>query len=107
PKDKSIAPMMLISFVENCFKHAAASAIEDLRIIIQIEITANNINLFTENSYTPKEKDLEDQLQEGGIGLKNVKRRLELLYPNQYELIIKELSNLYIVNLSIQLQAEI
>ncbi|MEO9870739.1 sensor histidine kinase [Ekhidna sp.] len=107
PKSKLIAPMMLISFVENCFKHASAGSIDDLQIIIQVEIKDNQINLFTQNTYSPREGDAEDQLQEGGIGLENVKRRLELLYPNEHELIIKELSNLYIVNLSIRLKSTV
>ncbi len=102
PKGKFIAPMMLISFIENCFKHAASGSIDDLRILIQIEILADEVNLYTENSYTRKEPDEENQLQEGGIGLKNAKRRLELLYPKRHELIIKELNNRYIVNLSIK-----
>lgn len=101
--EKMVAPMMLISFIENCFKHAAASSIDELKIIIQIEIKDNTVNLFTENTFTKKESDEEDLLQEGGIGLENAKRRLELLYPDRHELIIKELKNLYIVNLYIQL----
>ena len=102
PKGKFIAPMMLISFIENCFKHAASGSIDDLRVVIQIEILAEEINLYTENSYAREEPDEENQLQEGGIGLKNAKRRLELLYPKRHELIIKELNNRYIVNLSIK-----
>ncbi|MEM7297513.1 MAG: histidine kinase [Bacteroidota bacterium] len=102
-KGRQIAPMMLISFVENCFKHASAGSIDDLRIVIQLEVTENSINLYAENSYAPTAEDDESQLQEGGIGLTNIKRRLELLYPDQHDLIIKELSNRYIVNLSIDL----
>lgn len=100
---KTVAPMMLISFIENCFKHAAASSVDELKIIIQIEIKDNTVNLFTENSFSKKQADEEDQLEEGGIGLENAKRRLELLYPDKHELIVKELKNLYIVNLSIEL----
>ena len=101
PGGKFIAPMMLISFIENCFKHASASGTNDIKIIIQIEISGDSINLFTENSFSKSSKN--DELTEGGIGLKNVQRRLELLYPESHTLIIKELQNLYIVNLSIQL----
>ncbi|MEP5610887.1 MAG: sensor histidine kinase [Cyclobacteriaceae bacterium] len=105
PTNKFISPMMLICFIENCFKHAAASTIDELKIIIQIEITEDSINLFTENSYTKKEgEDEEEALQESGIGLANIKRRLELLYPKRHTLIIKELTNLYIVNLTIELE---
>lgn len=106
PENKFIAPMMLISFVENCFKHAAANSIDELKIIIQLEITDDSINLFTENSFAKPEKSEKDTLEQGGIGLQNAKRRLELLYPDQHSLIIKELKNLYIVNLSIQLTSK-
>lgn len=99
-----IAPLMLISFVENCFKHASATSIDDLKIIIQIEAIDNAVNIYLENSYHKKnEPDHEKELEEGGIGLANVQRRLDLLYPDQHTLIIKELKNRYIVNLSIQL----
>lgn len=105
PSNKCIAPMMLISFIENCFKHAASSTIEELKIIIHVEIKDDCINLFTENSFFKKDSDA-DNLEEGGIGLQNVKRRLELLYPNKHTLIIKELQNLFIVSLSIALTSE-
>lgn len=104
PRDKSIAPMMLISFVENCFKHAAAGSIADLRIIIHVEVTEHEINLYTENSYIKTKLEEQDQLQEGGIGLRNAKKRLALLYPSRHELIIKALANRYIVNLTIDLK---
>lgn len=103
PSDKFIAPMMLISFIENSFKHASANSIDELKIIIQIEIKEDSVNLFIENSFSKGEKSEENQLQEGGIGLKNVRRRLELIYPEQHSLIVKELDHLYIVNLSIKL----
>lgn len=106
PSNKHIAPMMLISFVENCFKHAAASTIDELKIIIQVEVTEDAINLFTENSFSKPVESEENTLEDSGIGLQNVKRRLELLYPDQHSLIIKELKNLYIVNLSIPLSSQ-
>ncbi len=99
-----VAPLMLISFVENCFKHASATSVDDLKIVVQIEVADESINLYLENSHHRKDPtDEELSLQEGGIGLANVKRRLELLYPDQHTLLIKELKNRFIVNLSIQL----
>ncbi len=99
---QSIAPMMLVSFVENCFKHGASAEIP--KITIQIESNKETLNLYTENTYSaPNDKDEASQLQFGGIGLKNVKRRLELAYSGQHELIIKQLSNRFIVNLSINM----
>jgi LytS/YehU family sensor histidine kinase len=99
-----IAPMMLISFIENCFKHSAETKTDGLRVIIRVEIREGKIDLYTENSFEKPESDQTDQLQVGGIGLKNVERRLELIYPEKHQLIVKELTQLYIVNLSIDLQ---
>ncbi len=102
-KDLEIAPMMLIGFVENCFKHAASND-KDPRIIIQVEVEDNTLHLYTENSRSiTDKKDEEQQLQAGGIGLDNVKRRLSLIYPGKHTLIVKELEKLFIVNLSIDL----
>lgn len=98
-----IAPMMLISFIENCFKHSAETKTDGLRIIIRVEIKNGKIDLYTENSFEKPEQDEEDSLQVGGIGMKNVERRLELIYPEKHQLIVKELRQLYIVNLSIDL----
>ncbi len=100
----TIAPMMLISFIENCFKHSAETKTDGLRIIIRIEIKEDAIDLYTENSFEKQEVDETDPLQVGGIGLKNVERRLELIYPENHQLIVKELRQLYIVNLSIKLK---
>ncbi len=101
--DLKIAPMMLISFIENCFKHSAETKTDGLRIIIRMEITDDKIDLYTENSFERQEADEKDPLQAGGIGLKNVERRLELIYPEKHQLIVKELRQLYIINLSINL----
>ena len=99
----SIAPMMLISFIENCFKHSADTKTGDLRIIIRLEVNENKLDLYTENSFERQESAEKDELDMGGIGLKNVERRLELIYPEKHQLIVKELQQLYIVNLSIEL----
>ncbi len=102
-KGLKIAPMMLISFIENCFKHSAETKTDGLRIIIKIETQGDSIELYTENSFDEADPGTEKSLEVGGIGLKNVQRRLDLIYPDKHQLIIKELKQLYIVNLSIDL----
>ncbi|MCH7403588.1 sensor histidine kinase [Belliella kenyensis] len=83
-QDSPIAPMLLLPFIENCFKHGISSQHES-HIFIGIEITDQTLILTTKNSIfntnerTPEGKD-------SGIGLQNTKRRLDLLYDNKYEL---------------------
>lgn len=76
----SIAPMILISLVENAFKHGV-SPIEPSFIHIHIRAAANIITCNIDNSNYPKP---ETDRSGHGIGLQQVKRRLELIYPNRY-----------------------
>lgn len=98
---KVIAPLILSVFVENAFKHSSASLSENIDIDIQIIHTTNNelqmicVNTFDEQSNV---SDLSK-----GIGLNNVKKRLELLYPDKHELFIQSENNLYRVNLRLKL----
>ena len=81
----SIAPMLLIPFVENAFKH---SKVEDrVNGWIKIEMkTADGQIVFQVQNSVPDANFTKDQA--GGIGLVNVRRQLELLYPGRYELAI-------------------
>ncbi len=99
-----IAPMMLISVIENCFKHAARTKADDLRILIKIQVEDNQLELFTENTFEEKLADSEDDLTTGGIGLSNVQRRLQLIYPDRHQLLVKTIEDIYIVSLSIALK---
>lgn len=78
-----IAPMLLIPFVENSFKHGKIIN-GSLNISIAIEADVNQIQFEIKNSYTS------DSSFSDGIGLENIKKRLELLYPNQYKLSINK-----------------
>lgn len=84
PDSLKIAPLLLIPFVENAFQHGPAK--EDGRSIIDIDLELqNNIFHFSiKNSY-PKELTLEPGTQ-SGIGLENIKKRLQLLYPDRHTL---------------------
>lgn len=96
----SIAPLLLIPFVENAFKH---SKVEDLNFgWIDIDLTTNEqqIALIVQNSVPlNNSKD-----KSGGIGLNNVRRQLELLYPGNYELSIQEKEDAFSIHLHLQLQ---
>ncbi len=96
-KGFSIEPLLLISFVENAFKHLSHRGNE--KNYVKIELSKNNgaMQLFVENT---KENVLTND-KAGGIGLQNVKRRLELLYPGKYDLQIQDKPELYTVNLKL------
>ena len=96
-----IAPLILMVFVENAFKHSMASQEDNISINIEIGLTNDGmLNFICENSYQANAN--KDSLSKG-IGLQNVKKRLELIYPGAYSLHIDDLSNWYKINLSLNL----
>lgn len=95
-ENKNIEPMLLIPFVENAFKHGVGM-IEQPFIKIILETTSNQLLFKVSNKYNPDTKEVKDGAS--GIGLNNVKRRLELLYPGQYVLNVLEKNNLYTIDL--------
>lgn len=100
PQNLQIAPLLLLPFVENAFKH---SKIEDLKkgwIIIVLRTVGEKLIFRVENSI-PELKYTKDQV--GGIGLSNVKRRLALLYPNKNKLEVRDEKTKYTVKLEIDL----
>lgn len=98
--DKLIAPMLLIPFVENAYKHCyRKSAPPGIRISLNVEKELLTFRVI--NSY--KKDTSADETQDGGIGLKNVKRRLEMLYPDHHALNITENLHFYTVVLTIHL----
>lgn len=97
----AIAPMLLIPFVENAFKH---SKVEDLAhgwININLE-TADDHLLFRVENSLPENNYTKDQA--GGIGLNNVRRQLELLYPDRHELNIVQGPESFLVTLKIDIR---
>jgi two-component system, LytTR family, sensor kinase len=91
-----VAPMLLIPFVENAFKHGT---LEEgfLTIRIQISVTDNRLSFRIGNSY----RESNDKSQNGGIGLENIRKRLDLNYRNNYELKIDIRDNWYFAKLTI------
>jgi len=91
-----IAPMLLIPFVENAFKHG--NLVNGfLSVNIQVKINNNKLFFSIENTVLGN-KPLHN---EGGIGLENIQKRLDLLYKNKYQLIIDKNNNWYKVKLKI------
>lgn len=99
--NETIEPMLLVPFIENAFKHGVDS-VNISRITIKITV-ANNLLTFKSTNTIARQKT-ETMEAESGIGLKNVKRRLELLYPNEYSLNTLEEEKLYSVSLKLKLK---
>jgi two-component system LytT family sensor kinase len=100
---KKIAPLLLIPFVENAFKHGASTILEDGWVTIDVKAKGDTIAVKVENNKskeTPPEK--EDDYR-NGIGLNNVKRRLILLYDGKHELHIEDEPEYYAVDLKLNL----
>ena len=93
-ENKQIAPMLFIPFVENSFKHGAQiNGI--LKVDIKLFSDENWLTFEVINTFN-KAKNIEN-----GIGLENSKKRLELLYPENYDLIINQTENLFSINLKL------
>ena len=97
---QSIEPMLLIPFVENAFKHGNVFD-EVPEITIKLLAEENTLHFQVKNKYVALDKAKD---KTSGIGLTNVKRRLQLLYPNRHELLIEDKNGFYDVHLKLQLQ---
>lgn len=96
-KNFSLPPLLLIPFIENAFKHV--SNFTDKKNEVRIELVKKNqtiqLTVFNTSDTAAKET--------GGIGLKNVQRRLELLFPQRHTLDIKRTTDQFEVNLTLEL----
>jgi sensor histidine kinase YesM len=97
--NKTIAPMLLIPFVENAFKHGSKIG-SSPGIRIHLVVSPNKLFFEIANNVKMSVTGLKDN--QGGIGLQNISRRLEILYPGKYTLETTQQNDLYRVKLSIQ-----
>lgn len=95
-----ISPMILIPFVENAFKHGISIENESF-VNINLEVNQRKIIFSVENTINKLRE--ENNKSDSGIGLENVKRRLELIYPKKHSLKIKNDGNLFFVYLEVNL----
>lgn len=101
--DLLIAPLLLITFIENAFKHGISYS-SPSAININIGITGNDLTLTVGNTIIRKTPvDGESEAPGGGVGLVNARRRLDVLYPGRYLLDISDNNSIYVVNLKITL----
>lgn len=95
--NKQIAPLVLMTFIENVFKYGISSH-EPSEIIIKLFVDERTIDFFCQNKVFPAK-----QMEREGIGINNTRQRLEHLYPSRHVLNIISSNDQYTVHLSLQL----
>jgi hypothetical protein len=102
-KNKMIAPLLLIPFVENCFKHGASIMRGQQWIKMNITINEDQLDFKLSNSKPP---DLNGTINKKGIGLANVQKRLQLLYPEKHFIKVESINDTYNIQLRVGLQKD-
>ncbi len=100
--DQKIAPLMFIPFIENSFKHGLSNQIQHGFVHMRMKVDHYKVDFYIENS-KPDALPHQDHRRSGGIGLVNVRRRLDIMYPDNYELTIHDNPKSYAVNLKLDL----
>jgi len=96
---QKIAPLLLINFIENSFKHADLTE-DDAFISIKIMIRKNQLTLSCSNTFFLDSPHTQNGI---GSGIENAKRRLELAYPNRHSLEIEKSESTYNLELKLEL----
>jgi sensor histidine kinase YesM len=97
-KDKFIAPLLLLPFLENAFKHGLSNQIEKAWLSLEIVTNDNVVKCKMINS-----KNLDHSEKNGGIGIQNAMKRLEIIYPDKHELKITDEGIFFVVSLMVNL----
>jgi len=100
--DRYIAPLLLIIFVENSFKHFSAAKGSPAFVHVVFKMNENDLQLRVKNSIDPDYVAIQNK-SKGGLGLGNVKQRLDLIYPGQYNLTTTKENDSFEINLQIDL----
>ena len=98
--DLRIAPLLLLPFIENCFKHGTSKQLYKPWINLSISVDGHTMVMELTNGKAPGN----DVKKTGGIGIQNVINRLQLLYPNSHKIEIIESNTVFTVKLEIQLK---
>jgi two-component system LytT family sensor kinase len=102
-KGPVITPLILLPFIENSFKHGPSGDTEKAWITIDLMVRAGILFFKVENSKALVYADTADGSSSNGFGLKNVERRLALLYPGKYSLEKKNDPEYYAIDLKLDL----
>ncbi len=101
-KDKYIAPLLVLPFLENAFKHGTSEQLEKPWLSMNLTVIQNTLRCKIANS-----KNADVTVNENGIGIMNVKKRLALLYRNMHELEINNEVDFFVVSIVLQLRPAI
>ena len=96
-----IAPLLLLPFAENCFKHGGSSMLQSPWINLTIEVNGTTLTMKLMNGKAPVKEN--DGQYNTGIGISNVRQRLELLYKDRFDLQIREDDETFVVDLKLEL----
>jgi two-component system, LytTR family, sensor kinase len=102
-KNQKIAPLVFIPFLENAFKHGVNHQLADAYVYVNLEIKDHQLDFYIENSKNERQQSILPK-PAGGIGLINVRRRLELIYPGSHSIDIEDQPQAYKVHLSLNLE---
>jgi two-component system, LytTR family, sensor kinase len=103
--DLTIAPFVLIPFIENAFKHVSQRKDQANWIKMDLRFDQRQLNFDISNSISAQYHSSTEFIRHSGIGLKNVQRRLDLLYPGKHDLTIQRHSDQFSVSLRLNLTA--
>jgi LytS/YehU family sensor histidine kinase len=98
--DIFIAPLLLLPFVENCFKHGTSNMLQNPWINLTVELKDTTLVMKLMNGKSPVK--VNGHLKPG-IGISNVRQRLDLLYKEKYELQVREDEEVFVVDLKVEL----
>ncbi|MCF8364873.1 MAG: hypothetical protein K9H16_03775, partial [Bacteroidales bacterium] len=102
---KQIAPLLLLPFIENAFKHGLSKNLKNPWLNITLDIEDYALTFKVENNKPAVDQTDETGYTEG-IGLKNVRRRLDLIYNNRHFLMVENKEGLFTIILKINLETE-
>lgn len=97
-----IAPLLLLPFIENSFKHGVSEQLEQCWINLHLHTGSNKLSFHLTNSNSGI-----NIAEKGGIGLQNIQKRLDLLYADKYNLTIKNDEDMYLVKLELELNTAV
>jgi len=101
-KDKFISPLLILPFLENAFNYGISEKIDKSWLSVDLDVRADTLRckiVNSKNEFVP--------YAENGTGITNVKKRLEFIYPDRYELKFNDEGNFFVVSLLIKLEGSL